>query len=135
MAQELKRIFGTEYNPRPGDIEQRPIGMNEQSGVRILSNNMGRVEAPMNWVPIAQFPNIKPLGQPNSCYLKRPAVGNNISTVDQRSHQIWTNPKRSYLQAATNKQGPVPVQQQYYPSLFLPSQQMYRAQNNQPHFR
>ena len=60
MAQELKRIFGTEYNSRPGDIEQRPIGMNEQSVFRISSNNMGKVEAPMNWVPIAQFPNIKP---------------------------------------------------------------------------
>ena len=86
----------------------------------------------MNWVPVAQLPNVNPLA-PQSIQLQRHVPTTNLNRADQEKQQEPVRQPFSYKQAFTNQQ--VPPQQQTHPSHFLQSYQYPVPINNEQFFR
>ena len=147
MATKLQDMFKERYYPRRnefsrGRAQNSPPADNASRKVTV-PRNPSRVyttwqhipppQPPMSWVPMAQFPNINPLGTQNNHVQKQVSRCNTSSTGAQRLQQSRAQPPPTYKQVLINKQGP--SNQQWYPSHFLPSHQIPRARDYQQHFR
>ena len=143
MASKLQEMFKERYHPRRNEFF-RGIARNDVSNQRlstkgVLLHNSGvnrpwqpssTSQVPMNWVPIAQFPNVNPLA-PQSIHLQKHSLNTNINRVNQVAQQQFVRPP--YKQAFTNQQ--VPSEQQSYSSYFLPAYRVPVRPNNNQFFR
>ena len=141
----LQHMFKERYHPRRNEflnkriknlaqskVNKRNESILHDSGAFTSWQNPPPSHPPMNWVPMAQFPNIQPLGQ-QGFQLQRPAQQSGISMGTQRTLPNSTKPSLSYKQVLNNQQNP--ANQQCYPSHFLPSYQVAAPLKNVRHFR
>ena len=145
MASKLKEMFGERYHPRRNEFS-RGIARSSfpthglpterdhlsNSGVNRPWQPTSTSQIPMNWVPVAQLPNVNPLA-PQSIQLQRHVPTTNLNRADQEKQQEPVRQPFSYKQAFTNQQ--VPPQQQTHLSHFLPSYQYPVPINNEQFYR
>ena len=119
MALKLQEMYKEQYHPRrneftkslPRDSFNKTNQINEGGSIHnpwvtTYWQHPPPMHPPMNWIPMAQFPIVKPLG-PQSIHLQRPAWNSNIAnhrTQGTAPNQV--KPSQSYKQAMVNQQGP-----------------------------
>ena len=134
MASKLQEMFKEKYYPRRNEfsrgVARNGFSKNRLSPMGGLLQNSSEnrpwqpspnPQVPMNWVPMAHFPNVDPLA-PQGIHLQSQISNTNLNGVNKEAQQQMVRPPLSYKQAFINQQ--FPSGKQAYPSHFVPSHQV-----------